>query len=138
MTRPLKARSPQAAGLFFFTWDRSPAGAAALCVNSHNLPGRDVLSLRSSRLSRRFLPRLGPSRMAGSFAARVASRHGVAPVDVLIAVKLLYLDDLVLTPINGSFGPINGSFGPLFPEAHRAVQPRHHSRREHPSVEYDQ
>jgi len=24
-----------------------PAGAAALCVNSHNLPGRDVLSLRS-------------------------------------------------------------------------------------------
>jgi len=131
MTRPLKARSPQATGFSFFAWGRSPAGAAALCVNSHNLPGRDVLSLRSSRLSRRFLPRLGPSRMAGSFAARVASRHGIAPVDVLIAVKLLYLDDLVLTPINGSFGP-------LFPEAHRAVQPRHHSRREHPSVEYDQ
>jgi hypothetical protein len=41
--------------------------AAALCVNSHNLPGRDVLSLRSSRLSRRFLPRLGPSQMAGFF-----------------------------------------------------------------------
>src|SRR6516162_7586795 len=70
MTRPLKARSPQAAGFSFFAWGRSPAGAAALCVNSHNLPGRDVLSLRSSRLSRRFLPRLGPSQMAGFFTSQ--------------------------------------------------------------------
>jgi hypothetical protein len=43
---------------------------------------------------------LGPSRMAGSFAASVASRLEVAPVDVLIVVKLLYLNDLALTPIN--------------------------------------
>ena len=40
----------------------------------------DRLSTRSSRLSR-LLPRLGPSQMAGSFAARVASRLGVAPVE---------------------------------------------------------
>ena len=66
------ARSEPFCGAFLWVAPRSPV-AAALCVNSHNLPGRDVLSLRSSRLSR-LLPRLGPLQMAGSFAARVASR----------------------------------------------------------------
>jgi hypothetical protein len=80
--------------------------------------------------------------MAGSFAARVASRHGVAPVDVLIAVKPLYARRSRTNAdqhVKGApRGDVMGHSDQAFLKAHRAVQPRHHSRREHPSVECDQ
>jgi hypothetical protein len=66
---------PQAAGFSFFAWGRLPAGAAALCVNSHNLPGRDVLSLRCCDSRSVFLG-LSPSQMAGFFT----SHPGIRPV----------------------------------------------------------
>jgi hypothetical protein len=60
---------------------------------------------------------LVPSRMAGSFAAVSGADVGSAS-DMPIAVKLLYLDDLVLTPIDQSRVRIarrcHGSFGPGF------------------------
>jgi hypothetical protein len=55
--------------------------------------------------------------MAGSFAAVSGADVGSAS-DMPIAVKLLYLDDLVLTPIDQSRVRIarrcHGSFGPGF------------------------
>jgi hypothetical protein len=54
-----------------------------VCQSQHTMPSAIMLAVtdmgRCSSLD------LGPSRMAGSFAARVVSRHGVAAVDVLIA-----------------------------------------------------